>query len=78
MYLQIWADPRFDAVPEAQRKAVFQEYKAVLGEVEAYNKANAAQQAVKERAAEAAEKVASLSTVAGIILRGSGCNLLAT
>lgn len=51
-------------MPEAQRKAMFQEYKSVLGEVEAYNKANAAQQAVKERAAEAAEKVISLSFVA--------------
>ena len=43
---------------------MFQEYKSVLSEVEAYNKANAAQQAVKERAAEAAEKVISLSFVA--------------
>ena len=43
---------------------MFQEYKSVLGEVEAYNKANAAQQAVKERTAEAAEKVVSLSFVA--------------
>lgn len=60
---QIWADPRFDAVPEAQRKAMFQEYKSVLGEVEAYNKANAAQQAVKERAAEAAEKAMSTGTL---------------
>lgn len=55
--MQIWADPRFDAVAEAKRKELFAEYLAVLGEVEAYNRASAAQQAVRERAAEAAGKV---------------------
>ncbi len=61
MSLQIWADPRFDAVSEAKRKELFQEYIAVLDEVEAYNTANAAKQAVQERAAEAAEQVGILS-----------------
>ena len=61
MSLQIWADPRFDAVSEAKRKELFQEYIAVLDEVEAYNTANAAKQAVQERAAEAAEQVRILS-----------------
>ena len=54
---QIWSDPRFDAVPEPKRKELFQEYRAVLGEVDAYNAANAAKQAAQERAAEASRKV---------------------
>jgi len=48
-------------VSEAKRKELFQEYIAVLDEVEAYNTANAAKQAVQERAAEAAEQVGILS-----------------
>ena len=54
---QIWSDPRFDAVPEPKRKELFQEYRAVLSEVDAYNTANAAKQAVQERTAVAAQKV---------------------
>ena len=55
--MQIWSDPRFNAVPEPKRKELFQEYRAVLGEVDAYNAANAAKQAAQERAAEASQKV---------------------
>ena len=55
--MQIWADTRFDMVPEPKRKELFQEYRALLGEVEAYNRASAAKQAAKGKAAEAAEKV---------------------
>ena len=55
--MQIWSDPRFDAVPEPKRKELFQEYRAVLGEVDAYNATSAAKQAVQERAAAAAQKV---------------------
>lgn len=54
--MQIWADTRFDTVPEPKRKELFQEYRALLGEVEAYNRASAAKQAAKGKAAEAAEK----------------------
>ncbi len=55
--MQIWSDPRFDAVPEPKRKELFQEYCAVLSEVDAYNAANTAKQAAQERAAMAAQKV---------------------
>ena len=56
---QVWADSRFDTVPEPKRKELFQEYQALLIEVEAYNRASAAKQAAKGKAAEAAEKVQS-------------------
>ena len=55
--MQIWSDPRFDAIPEPKRKELFQEYRAVLGEVDAYNAATAAKQAAQERAEVAAQKV---------------------
>lgn len=56
--VQIWSDARFEAVAEPQRVALFREFKAVLGEVEAYQRSEAARQAEAARAAaEAQEKV---------------------
>ena len=57
--MQVWTDPRFEAVPEQRRVALFREFKALLGEVEAYQRSQAAQQAEAERAAAAAARAAA-------------------
>lgn len=53
--VQIWSDPRFEAVPEPRRVQLFREFKAVLQEVEAYQKTAAAQEA--RRAEEEARRI---------------------
>ncbi|BDA45257.1 probable serine/threonine-protein kinase STN8, chloroplastic at N-terminal half [Coccomyxa sp. Obi] len=56
---KVWTDPRFEAVPEQRRVALFREFKALLGEVEAYQRSQAAKQAEADRAAAEAARAAA-------------------
>ncbi len=47
----MWTDPRFEAVPEPRRVALFREFKALLSEVEAYQRSQASKKAEADRAA---------------------------
>lgn len=49
--MQMWTDARFEAVPEPRRVALFREFKALLSEVEAYQRSQASKQAEADRAA---------------------------
>ncbi|KAK9901304.1 hypothetical protein WJX75_005502 [Coccomyxa subellipsoidea] len=48
---KMWTDARFEAVPEPRRVALFREFKALLSEVEAYQRSQASKQAEADRAA---------------------------
>lgn len=67
----MWTDPRFEAVPEQRRVALFREFKALLNEVEAYQRSQASKKADAERAA--AEEAAKLAAAGAKVRKPLRC-----